>query len=101
MRVLVLEQDAKLQREAFSSGKVAEKILEISERTLKENLKAFLSSLSTVLEEVPCYCGPYKLKSITFALEINASGGFNLVGKVAVGSRGGLTLVMERYGDEV
>ena len=73
---------------------------ERSSRSARPNLppvRAFLKSLDTTLAEIPSRCGPgTSVRELTISVEINVSGGIELIGKVGASASGGLTFKLVR-----
>ena len=63
---------------------------------LADNLRTTLQTLEAVLEEQPSTVAGFELDEIEFSLTVNASGGFELVGKASAGIEAGIKIKLKR-----
>lgn len=96
MRVLVGDSAAGEHREMFDIGGALDRLTEVSEDHLRKQLREFLESLSNVISDLPDTCGPFDLTEFQVLLQVSASGGVELVGKVGAGVCGGITIRLTR-----
>jgi hypothetical protein len=96
MRVLVSDSTKPGHKQMFDISGALDRITDISEDHLREQLREFLGSLSMIMSDLPVKCGLFNVAELQVVLQISASGGIELVGKVSAGISGGITIRLMR-----
>jgi hypothetical protein len=71
--------------------------VQIPSNTLRENLAAFLTNMSQVIEHLPEQIGGLSIDSLSISMEVSAKGTVSLLGTGGeLAGKGGLTLSLKR-----
>lgn len=73
-------------------GERVVRLSQIPVTVLRENLRATMATLRSVLDEAASGAGRLRLREVQVGLEVSATGGINLIGTAAVGATGAITL---------
>ncbi|MFQ5965245.1 MAG: hypothetical protein ACE5KZ_13300 [Candidatus Scalinduaceae bacterium] len=65
-------------------------------KTLSAKFKEFMDNLGDVFRNAPSALGGFSLSEIELNLEMNAEGGFHLIGKATVGATTGIKVVLKK-----
>lgn len=96
MRILVADPTSSDHRQMFDVHSAIDRFKDVSEDYLHEQLRAFLVSMSKVMSDPPEKCGPFDVTEFEVVVQVSASGGIELVGKVGTEISGGITIRLTR-----
>lgn len=96
MQVLVSDSTVPKHGQMFGVPSALARLTEISEDHLRDQLRKFLESMSKVVAELPEKCGPFDVTELQILVQVSASGGIELVGKIDTGVSGGLNIRLTR-----
>ena len=96
MQIIISDVSVSENDHMFGTSSVQTKLKEISEEDLGRQLQDFFLALSKTLADLPHKCGSFTVDELQVLVEISASGGIQLVGKVDAGVKGGLSIKLKR-----
>lgn len=79
------------ESESSRRGILGGRVVDIDVEKLSDNLDSLTSNLAQVFRNLKAV-GGYELQEVQVAVEVNASGGVNLIGNLTAGAKGALTL---------
>jgi hypothetical protein len=96
MKIICATNSERSHENMFSQNKFCESAIDIAENVLQKNLIDFFGSFNTILTNLPENCGKYRMKELYITLQVNGSGGIELIGKANVGATGGFVFKLIR-----
>lgn len=77
-------------------GRATSKVVEVGIDALSDNLRNFLEKLQQILDKLPESKSAYYIDEVELSLVVNANGGFELIGKLEAGAKGGIKVKLKK-----